>query len=466
MSQSTPHVLIIVQNLPVPLDRRVWLECQALIARGYRVSVICPKGPGDPAFERLEGVDIYKYAPAPEAKGLAGFAWEFAYSWVRTALLSLRVRRRSGRFDVMQACNPPDTYWLLALLWRIAGVRFVYDHHDLNPELFRSRFGEPRGALKTLEYRMLLWLERRSFRTADHVISTNESYKTKAVERGGRRPDEVTVVRSGPDTAVMRPIYPDAPRRIDTVNLVYVGIMGPQDGVDQLLHVMDELVHRRGRRNVTATLLGFGDCLEELKAETLALQLHDHITFTGRVDRDQMAEYLSRGDIGVCPDLKTPLNDVSTMNKTMEYMSYALPAVAFDLAETRVSGGDAVLYAPSGDIPAFTDLVEQLIDDVELRTRLGRAARNRVAAVLDWRPQAEAYVGVYDRLTGHHVAGPAVPPVGAAATVDARGRTYVDLDDRAAFDEYLVARGATSLTVSTGEIRRISDAERDRVEAP
>lgn len=465
MSQSTPHILIIVQNLPVPLDRRVWLECQALIARGYRVSVICPKGPGDPAFEHLEGVDIYKYAPAPEAKGLAGFAWEFAYSWVRTALLSLQVRRRSGRFDVMQACNPPDTYWLLALLWRIAGAKFVYDHHDLNPELFRSRFGEPRGALKTLEYRMLLWLERRSFRTADHVISTNESYKSKAVQRGDRSPDDVTVVRSGPDTEQMRPIYPESPRRIDTVNLVYVGIMGPQDGVDQLLHVMDELVHRRGRRTVTATLLGFGDCLEELKAETLALQLHDHITFTGRVDRDQMAEYLSRGDIGVCPDLKTPLNDVSTMNKTMEYMSYALPAVAFDLAETRVSGGDAVLYAPSGDISAFADHVERLIDDVGLRTQLGRAARERVAAVLDWRPQAEAYVGVYDRLTGHHVAAPAVPPVGVAATVDGRGRAYVDLDDRAAFDEYLVARGATSLTVSTGEIRRIADAERERVEA-
>lgn len=462
MSQSTPHILIIVQNLPVPLDRRVWLECQALIARGYRVSVICPKGPGDPSFEHLDGVDIYKYAPAPEAKGLAGFAWEFAYSWVRTALLSLRVRRRSGRFDVMQACNPPDTYWLLALLWRIAGVRFVYDHHDLNPELFRSRFGEPRGALKTLEYRVLLWLERRSFRTADHVISTNESYKAKAVERGGRSPEDVTVVRSGPDTEQMRPIYPESPRRIDTVNLVYVGIMGPQDGVDQLLHVMDELVHRRGRRNVTATMLGFGDCLEELKAETLALQLHDHVTFTGRVDRDQMAEYLSRGDIGVCPDLKTPLNDVSTMNKTMEYMSYALPAVAFDLAETRVSGGDAVLYAPSGDVSAFADHVERLIDDVDLRTSLGRAARERVAAVLDWRPQAEAYVGVYDRLTGHHVATPAVPPAGAATSVDARGRTYVDLDDRAAFDEYLVARGATSLTVSTGEIRRIAAADRDR----
>lgn len=446
--QTGPHILIIVQNLPVPLDRRVWLECQALVTRGYRVSVICPKGPGDPAFERLDGVDIYKYAPAPEAEGLLGFAWEFAYSWLRTALLSLKVRAR-GRFDVIQACNPPDTYWLLALLWRIAGVKFVYDHHDLNPELFRSRFGEPEGALKKIEYRVLLWLERRSFRTADHVISTNESYKKKAIERGGRMPEEVTVVRSGPDTEQMRPIYPDNPRRIDTVNLVYVGIMGPQDGVDQVLHVMDELVHRRGRRGVTATLLGFGDCLAALKAETLELRLHDHVTFTGRVDRVQMAEYLSRGDIGVCPDLKTPLNDVSTMNKTMEYMAYALPAVAFDLEETVVSGADTVLYAPSGDIVAFADQIERLIDDRDLRTRMARAARERVAAVLDWRPQAEAYVGVYDALTGHHVAGPAVPVATAVPGIDAVGRRYVDLGDAAEFDRYLIGRGASPATVSS-----------------
>ena len=470
MSTSRPRILIIVQNLPVPLDRRVWLECQALITRGYQVSVICPKGPGDPAFEHLDGVDIYKYAPAPEAEGLVGFAWEFAYSWVRTAWLSLKVRRRSGRFDVIQACNPPDTFWLLALLWRVAGVKFVYDHHDLNPELFRSRFGEPQGLLKKLEYRTLLWLERRSFRTADHVISTNESYKRKAVERGGRMPEEVTVVRSGPDTAQMRPIYPENPRRIDTVNLVYVGIMGPQDGVDQLLHVMDELVHRRGRRNLTATLLGFGDCLEALKAETLALKLHDHVTFTGRVDRAQMAEYLSRGDIGVCPDLKTPLNDVSTMNKTMEYMAYALPSVAFDLEETLVSGADTVLYAPSGDIAAFADQVERLIDDQELRSRMGRAARERVAAVLDWRPQAEAYVDVYDQLTGHHRDCPAVPVTETVPEVDALGRRYVDLGDEGELQSYLLGRGASTLTVSTAEIQQVSasaeheDTEREDAE--
>ncbi len=266
-ASEPPHILIIVQNLPVPLDRRVWLECQALLARGYRVSVICPKGPGDPSRQRIDGVDIYKYSPAPEAEGLLGFAWEFAYSWVRTALLTLAARRR-GRFDVIQACNPPDTYWLLALAWRPFGVRFVFDHHDLNPELFISRFGTPAGLVRKLEYRGLRWLERRTFRAADRIISTNESYKAVAVRRGDRRPGHVTVVRSGPDTQQMRPVYPERPHAVGTVNLAYLGIMGPQDGVDQVLLVMDELVRKRGRTDITATLLGFGDCLEDLKAQS------------------------------------------------------------------------------------------------------------------------------------------------------------------------------------------------------
>ena len=440
-ARGNPHILIIVQNLPVPLDRRVWLESQALIARGYRVSVICPMGPGDPARQRLDGVDIYKYPPAPEAEGLVGFAWEFAYSWLRTAWLSLRVRR-NRRFDIIQACNPPDTYWLLALLWRPFGVKFVFDHHDLNPELFISRFGEPRGGLQALEYRALRWLERRTFRAAHRVISTNESYKAIAIRRGSRRPDHVTVVRSGPDTQQMRPIYPEHPRPADGIDLVYLGIMGPQDGVDQVLLVVDELVHKRGRVNVTATLLGFGDCLEDLKAQSASLGLADHVTFTGRVDRVAIAEYLSRADIGLCPDLRTPLNDLSTMNKTMEYMAYALPAVSFDLAETRVSGSDTLLYVPSGDIEAFADAVEQLIDDPALRAELGKKARARVAAVLDWRPQAEAYASVYDELCGFSRPVPGDPATETAADTDPQGRHYVDLDDTEEFDRYLVERTA------------------------
>ncbi len=191
------HVLIIVQNLPVPLDRRVWLECQALVANGYEVSVICPKGPGDPSRQLIDGVHIYKYRPAPEAKGLAGFALEFGYSWLRTAWLSLAVWRRR-RFDIMQACNPPDTYWLLARLWRPRGVRFVFDQHDLNPELFLSRFGEPKDAGHRLQLRGLKWLERMTYRTANRVIVTNKSYKRIAIrawwsqagrgDRGAERP--------------------------------------------------------------------------------------------------------------------------------------------------------------------------------------------------------------------------------------------------------------------------------------
>ena len=263
------RVLIIVQNLPVPLDRRVWLECQALTAQGYRVSVICPKGPGDPPSPgHRRRRDLQVPAGPGRAAGCAGFVVEFVYSWLRTACAVDRVHRERG-FDVIQACNPPDTYWLLAWLWRSRGVKFIFDHHDLNPELFLSRFGEPTSAAQRLQYKGLLWLERMTFRTADRVISTNGSYKRIAEERGGHAPDTVTVVRSGPDTTVMRPVYPDAGIRAGAEHLlVYLGIMGPQDGVEMILDLVDELVHRRGRTGLRAVLMGFGDCLEELKARS------------------------------------------------------------------------------------------------------------------------------------------------------------------------------------------------------
>jgi hypothetical protein len=199
------HVLVIVQNLPVPLDRRVWLEAKALTEAGYLVSVICPKGPGDPSRQIIDGVHIYKYAPAPQSDGVAGYAREFAYCWLRTALLSLVVWRRAP-FQVMQACNPPDTYWLLARLWRSRGVRFVFDQHDLNPELFLSRFGQARSVKHRLLFKALVWLESMTYASADRVISTNESYRQVALTRGGLDPENVTVVRSGPDTQLMRPV--------------------------------------------------------------------------------------------------------------------------------------------------------------------------------------------------------------------------------------------------------------------
>lgn len=458
------HVLIVVQNLPVPLDRRVWLECQALTAAGYAVSVICPKGPGDPSRQILAGVHLYKYRPAPDAKGTAGFVWEFAYSWLRTALLSIVVFLRQP-FDVLQACNPPDTYWLLVRMWRGAGVSFVFDQHDLNPELYLSRFGQPTGRRGRAQLGVLRWLEARTYAAAHRVISTNESYRRIAQGRGKKRDEDVTVVRSGPNTARMRPVYPPVGLRDeDSSLLVYLGIMGPQDGVEIVLDVVDELVHRRGRTEVRAALLGFGDCLEELRRRATALDLDEFVTFTGRADSAVIGNYLSAADVGICPDLKTPLNDVSTMNKTMEYMAYALPSVAFDLVETRLTGADAVLYVPSGEVTAMSDEVERLLDDPALRVKLARAARERVVAELDWQPQAVRYVGVFDDLADRRP-GP-LPSVARTSesvegTAHLPGADYVDLDDDAEFDRFIIER-TDRRTVPDSSRREWTDGERLR----
>lgn len=434
-------MLIVVQNLSVPLDRRVWLECQALRDAGYTVSVICPAGPGEPRRRMFEGVWIRTYRPAPVAVGLLGYAVEFLYSWLCTAWLSLLVWRERG-FRVLQACNPPDTYWALARLWRVRGVRFVFDHHDLNPELFRSRFGEPQGLLGRAQLAGLTWLERRTFATADRVISTNESYRQVAVGRGGQDPGTVTVVRSGPDTTSMRPVWPEWPmsRSATGYQLVYLGIMGPQDGVDQALLVMDELVNVRRRTDIHLSLLGFGDCLDELRTQSADLGLDGHVTFTGRADRTMVADYLSAADLGVCPDLKTPLNDVSTMNKVMEYMAYYLPSVSFDLHESRLTAGDTAVFVESGDIRGFADAVCALLDDEPRRVRMGRAARARVSTELDWSPQSARYVRVFEELLG-----PAPRPAerGDASCAPPAGRRYVVLEDPAELSTFLASRGRT-----------------------
>jgi glycosyltransferase involved in cell wall biosynthesis len=395
-----PHVLIVVQNLPVPLDRRVWLECRALTAAGYEVSVICPKGPGDPGYQLLDGVHLYKYAPPRQADGFLGYAWEFLYCWLRTAVRTVAVHRRRP-FQVLQACNPPDIYWSLALLWRLAGVRFVFDHHDLNPEVYRSRFGEPTGIAGKLQLAALYWLERRTFRSAHRVISTNESYRRIALERGQVPHEHATVVRSGPDTSVMRPAEPvPALCHSRTHLVVYLGIMGPQDGVDGVLRVAEHVVRRHGRDDVRFALLGFGDCLADLKKQSTELGLEDFVEFTGRVGPPQIAEYLSTASAGLSPDPMSPLNDVSTMNKTMEYMAYALPVVAYRLTETVVSGGSCVVYVEPGDEAGFADALVTLLDDADRRAELGAAGRRRAVRELDWRPQAQAYVSVFDGLFG------------------------------------------------------------------
>lgn len=390
------HVLIIVQNLPVPLDRRVWLECRALTDAGYRVSVICPKGTGDPDFEVLEGVRIHKYDPPPPASGIATFGYEFAYCLEQTRR-RLHAIHRIDPIDAVQACNPPDTFFTLMRGLRRRGVRFVFDQHDLCPEVYAARFASPKASV----LRTLLWLERGTYRAADHVIATNESFKAVAMERGSLPADRVTVVRSGPRAATMRRGAPDPTAREGRRFLcAYLGIMGPQDGVDLVLRTADVLVNRRGRDDVQFALMGFGDCYDDLRATCTALGLDDHVTFTGRADDKMISRYLSSADIGMSPDPKNAMNDRSTMNKTLEYMAFELPVVSFDLHETRVSAGPAAVYVGDNDVEAYASAIEELLADPQRRAVMGAAGRQRIEESLSWETSARAYVGVYDRLFG------------------------------------------------------------------
>jgi glycosyltransferase involved in cell wall biosynthesis len=397
------RVLIIVQNLSVPFDRRVWLECQALMSAGHRVVVVCPKDDGDPAYQVLDGVEIYRYRGYAHDGSKLGYVAEYAHSLTATAWLTIKARR-SGRFDVLQACNPPDIFWPIAqALRRADGTRFVFDHHDLCPELFKSRF--PNGP--RLPYRGLLALERRTHQTADQVISTNDSYREIAITRGGKSPADVTVVRTGPDPQRLKrgPEFPEL-RRGRRFLAAYIGVMGPQDGVDVVVRAADIVINKLGRDDIAFTVMGSGDCLDDLVTLRDKLGLADHVEFTGRVPDEFVTRVMSTADVGLSPDPKNPLNDLSTMNKSMEYMSFELPVIAFDLRETRVSCGGAGVYVTPNDEYEYARAIVELMDDEPRRHELGKLGRERVEQLLAWAHQEHAYLGVYERLLGESTRAP------------------------------------------------------------
>ena len=388
-----------MQNLPVPFDRRVWLECRALRAAGYDVTVVCPTGKQSPAdHEVIEGVEIYRYRPYAPGGSAASFVAEYAYSFTATLQRVMRARRRGGPFAVLQACNPPDIFWPIArLLRRLDGTKFVFDHHDLCPELYDSRF--PGG--NRLARRGLVALERATFRTADHVISTNNSYATVAHQRGGKGRAEVSVVRTGPDPEKLKK-GPEVPslKGGGTHLVAYIGVMGPQDGVDIAVRAAAHVVHELGRTDVRFLFMGGGDEYEHLCRLRDDLGLAEYLELPGRVPDQTVIDVLSTADLGLSPDPKNPLNDVSTMNKTLEYMAFGLPVVAFDLIETRVSAGDAAVYVPDGNIPAYARAIVTLLDDSAERAIMGVVGPARIEDRLGWPHQRTAYVHAYDALLG------------------------------------------------------------------
>jgi glycosyltransferase involved in cell wall biosynthesis len=399
---------MIVQNLPVPFDRRVWLECRALTGAGYRVAVVCPKGTGDPAYEVIDGVELYKYRPYAPGGSKISFVAEYAYSLTATAWKAFLARWRGGvrqgRFSVIQACNPPDIFWPLAITFRVLeGTKFVFDHHDLCPELFESRFGGE-AATRSAPYKGLRFLERRTHRTADHVISTNESYRQIAITRSGKDPADVTVVRTGPDPVKLQRGEPEEGERRGRQYLAaYIGVMGPQDGVDIVVRAAAVIIHEMKREDIAFTLIGKGDCFNDLVALRDELKLNGHVEFTGRAPDELVKKIMSTADIGLSPDPMNPLNDVSTMNKTMEYMAFGLPVVAFDLHETRASAADAAVYVkPTGnaqqDVRDYAKAIVGLIDDEAERTHMAKLGRVRVEEELAWPYHERAYLSVYQRV--------------------------------------------------------------------
>ena len=390
-------VLHLSENLPLPFDRRVWMELNALRDAGLEVSAICPMGESYLApYEVIDGIHIWRYPAPPPTRGFVSYAWEFLYCWLQTLRLSVVVLARRG-FDVIHAANPPDTFWALALPYRLFGKRFVFDHHDLCPELYLARFGPERAG--NLPHRVLGWLEWAQFRTADLVISTNESYRQVALTRGRKRPDDVVVVRSGPSRerfATVRAVDPSL-KRGRRFLVAYLGVMAPQDGVDHLLRAAHHLV-RRGRTDIAFTLMGAGDSFDDLRALARDLALDEHVHFTGRIPDAEVEVTLATADVCVSPDPLNPLNDVSTMNKVLEYMACARPIVAFDLREHRLSAADGALYARPNCDEDLGERIVELLDDPARRERMGAYNRQRFLERMAWEHNAGNLVRAYERL--------------------------------------------------------------------
>jgi len=395
------RVLILVENLPSPFDRRVWQEATTLHAHGYGVSIICPTGKGyESIYEEIDGIHIYRYDLPTEGQGAMGYLVEYAAALWHSFRLAFKVRRERG-FDVVHACNPPDLLFIVGAFFKLfRGTKFVFDHHDINPELYEAKFGR-----RDLFWRLMVWLERRTFRTADVSIATNESYRRIAIERGGMDPERVFVVRSGPKLDRLKIQPPKPELKCGRAFLVgYVGVMGKQEGIDHVLHAARYIVSDMGRNDVHFGLVGAGTSLDEMKKLAVELGIAEYVTFTGRVPDAELLDMLNTADVCVNPDVANEMNDKSTMNKIMEYMALGKPIVQFDLTEGRFSAQQASLYARRNDPKDLACKIVELLVDPARRRSMGDFGRHRVENELEWRFEVPKLLAAYDALWSKRLA--------------------------------------------------------------
>jgi glycosyltransferase involved in cell wall biosynthesis len=390
------RVLILVQNLPVPFDRRVWQEALALTDAGYEVHIVCPRTDDYPRRrEFLNGIRIYRYSPGPEARRSAAYLVEYTIAIVGQLRLALGIRLRH-RIDIVHICNPPDLLFLVALPLVAAGGRLIYDHHDATPELMIAK-GLPAGGLMV---RLVTLFERLTYRCAQVSIETNDSFRDIALQRGKMSPEDVFVVRSAPSIERFANVKPDDTWRRGRKHLVgYIGIMGRQDGLDYLIDAAKLIVQDWGRDDIQFILVGAGPELSSLRERVSSLGLDEHIEFTGLISSSQeLGAMIVTADVCVSPDEANQMNDISTMNKIMEYMALGKPVVQFDLHEGRISAGEASLYAKRNDVSSLAEGIIQLIDDPELCARMGKIGQQRFAASLSWEKQVPNLLAAYQRV--------------------------------------------------------------------
>lgn len=387
------RVLIVVENLPVPFDRRVWAEATTLAGHGYTVSVISPKGKGfEKDYEFLDGVHVYRHDLPPEGNSAGGYLREYGSALWNEWRLAMRVRRERG-IDILHGCNPPDLIFLVAWAMRPFGVRYLFDHHDICPELYEAKFGK-RGIL----WKAMVAFEWLTFKTATVSIATNESYAEIARRRGGMKREDVFVVRSGPkiEKLEIRPAK-DALKKGAKYLIGYVGVIGQQEGLDLLVASAEHMIRKMGRTDVHFGIIGGGPALEEVQADVKARGLGDYFTFTGRAPDDLLLDMLNTADVCVNPDRVSPMNDLSTMNKIMEYMTLAKPIVQYELKEGRASAAEASLYARPNDTVDFAEKIVGLLDDPARREKMGQIGRERVQAALSWAHSVPNLLAAYDR---------------------------------------------------------------------
>ena len=386
-------VLIIVENLPVPFDSRVWKEACALRDAGYQVTVLCPRGKGYMQnYELLDGVHIYRHPMPKEGNTPAGYLWEYGWALFWEFLYTWWIFLARG-FHVIQGCNPPDNIFLVALPFKLFGVKYIFDHHDANPELYYSKYER-----KDFFYNTQVWLEKLTYRVSDVVMATNESYRALAISRGGLDPQDAFVVRNGPDLATFKLVPPQPALKYGKPYLVgYVGTMSIQEGLDILIDVALRM-KTQGRRDVHFTCVGGGPGLAGLRQMVKDKNLEDTVNFTGRVSDKELLEVLSTADVCVNPDRPCEMNDISTMIKIMEYMALGKPIVQFNLKEGRFSAGDASLYSDNHDLVTdFANKILWLLEHPEERQRMGEFGRERVEQQLAWEYSVGNLLAAYDR---------------------------------------------------------------------